>query len=147
MSARGKRKDEEDHASEGDVPPSKTFKKDSDDTDEIVVCEVFHFLPPSVFTACTFLSTLQFPFSYCRFQRTVGLWSGTGKERLSSIFVSFMSKMASRCLERKVYPIILFFFFSLYLAMDELAFRFSLQLCGSSSFFYFFFFLRVYVSF
>lgn len=40
MSARGKRKDEEDHASEGDVPPSKTFKKDSDDTDEIVVCEI-----------------------------------------------------------------------------------------------------------
>ena len=43
MSARGKRKEDEDHVSEGDAPPKKTFRKDSDETDEIVVCEVFHF--------------------------------------------------------------------------------------------------------
>lgn len=41
MSARGKRKDDDEHASEGDAPPKKTSKKDSDETDEIVVCEVF----------------------------------------------------------------------------------------------------------
>ncbi|KAG6603408.1 RNA polymerase II transcriptional coactivator KIWI, partial [Cucurbita argyrosperma subsp. sororia] len=40
MSARGKRKDDEDHVSEGDAPPKKTFRKDSDETDEIVVCEI-----------------------------------------------------------------------------------------------------------
>ncbi|XP_022925285.1 RNA polymerase II transcriptional coactivator KIWI-like [Cucurbita moschata] len=40
MSARGKRKDDEDHASEGDAPPKKTLKKDSEETDEIVVCEI-----------------------------------------------------------------------------------------------------------
>ncbi|KGN54787.1 RNA polymerase II transcriptional coactivator KIWI isoform X1 [Cucumis sativus] len=40
MSASGKRKGDEDDVSEGDAPPSKTFKKDSDDTDEIVVCEL-----------------------------------------------------------------------------------------------------------
>lgn len=45
MSASGKRKGDEDDVSEGDAPPSKTFKKDSDDTDEIVVCEVFLSLP------------------------------------------------------------------------------------------------------
>ncbi|XP_022933002.1 RNA polymerase II transcriptional coactivator KIWI-like isoform X3 [Cucurbita moschata] len=40
MSARGKRKDDEDHVYEGDAPPKKTFRKDSDETDEIVVCEI-----------------------------------------------------------------------------------------------------------
>ncbi|XP_022149411.1 RNA polymerase II transcriptional coactivator KIWI-like isoform X2 [Momordica charantia] len=40
MSARGKRKDDDEHASEGDAPPKKTSKKDSDETDEIVVCEI-----------------------------------------------------------------------------------------------------------
>ncbi|XP_023543028.1 RNA polymerase II transcriptional coactivator KIWI-like isoform X3 [Cucurbita pepo subsp. pepo] len=40
MSARGKRKEDEDHVSEGDAPPKKTFRKDSDETDEIVVCEI-----------------------------------------------------------------------------------------------------------
>ncbi|XP_022977898.1 RNA polymerase II transcriptional coactivator KIWI-like isoform X1 [Cucurbita maxima] len=40
MSARGKRRDDEDHVSEGDAPPKKTFRKDSDETDEIVVCEI-----------------------------------------------------------------------------------------------------------
>lgn len=58
MSARGKRKDDEDHASEGDAPPKKTFKKDSEEADEIVVCEVFQCLPPCVFSVFTLLSTL-----------------------------------------------------------------------------------------
>lgn len=44
MSGKGKRKDEQDYASEGDsegrVPPKKSVKKDSDDSDGIVVCEV-----------------------------------------------------------------------------------------------------------
>ncbi|KAA0041354.1 RNA polymerase II transcriptional coactivator KIWI isoform X1 [Cucumis melo var. makuwa] len=40
MSASGKRKDDEDRVSEGDAPPSKTFRKDPDDADEIVVCEL-----------------------------------------------------------------------------------------------------------
>ncbi|KAJ7945114.1 RNA polymerase II transcriptional coactivator [Quillaja saponaria] len=43
MSARGKRKDEG-HASDGDsggnAPPRKTSKKDSDDSDDIIVCEI-----------------------------------------------------------------------------------------------------------
>ncbi|PRQ49493.1 putative transcription factor ssDNA-binding-TF family [Rosa chinensis] len=43
---RGKRKDEEDHASDGDseghAPPKKTAKRDSDDdsAEDIVVCEI-----------------------------------------------------------------------------------------------------------
>lgn len=55
MSEKGKRKDEgnaSDGDSEGHAPPRKTLKKDSDDSDDIVVCEVFlkslhrcHFLP------------------------------------------------------------------------------------------------------
>lgn len=62
-------------------------------------------------------------FSSSSFQRTVGLWSGTGKERLLSIFASFMSKMASRCLERKVHLLIpILFFFAISLWMDELGF-------------------------
>ncbi|XP_021811054.1 RNA polymerase II transcriptional coactivator KIWI-like [Prunus avium] len=46
MSWRGKRKDEEDHASDGDseghAPPKKTCKRDSadDNSDEIVACEI-----------------------------------------------------------------------------------------------------------
>ena len=42
MSGKGKRKDEEEYASdaEGHAPPKKTFKKDFDDSDDIVVCEV-----------------------------------------------------------------------------------------------------------
>lgn len=46
MSWRGKRKDEEDHASDGDseghAPPKKTCKRDSadDNSDEIIACEV-----------------------------------------------------------------------------------------------------------
>ncbi|CAL0319730.1 hypothetical protein TanjilG_03582 [Lupinus angustifolius] len=42
MSGKGKRK-ENDHASddsEGHAPPNKTAKKDSDDPDSIVVCEI-----------------------------------------------------------------------------------------------------------
>ncbi|KAK2993443.1 hypothetical protein RJ640_005137 [Escallonia rubra] len=42
MSRRGKRKDDEDYASEGDAPPKKASKNDSaDESDEdIVVCEI-----------------------------------------------------------------------------------------------------------
>lgn len=42
MSKRGKGKDEEDCASDGDAPPKKIVKKDSGDEsdDDIVVCEV-----------------------------------------------------------------------------------------------------------
>lgn len=48
MSGKGKRKDDQDYASDGDsedhAPPKKFAKKDSDDSDGIVVCEV-HSLP------------------------------------------------------------------------------------------------------
>ncbi|KAK3033025.1 hypothetical protein RJ639_035503 [Escallonia herrerae] len=42
MSRRGKRKDDEDYASDGDAPPKKASKNDSsDESDEvIVVCEI-----------------------------------------------------------------------------------------------------------
>ncbi|XAR71516.1 hypothetical protein NMG60_11028826 [Bertholletia excelsa] len=44
MSKRGKKIDDEEYASEGDVPPKKTSRKDfgddSDDEDDIVVCEI-----------------------------------------------------------------------------------------------------------
>ncbi|XP_028770081.1 RNA polymerase II transcriptional coactivator KIWI-like [Neltuma alba] len=44
MSERGKRKDDQDHASDGDseghAPPKKFQKKDSGDSDDIVVCEI-----------------------------------------------------------------------------------------------------------
>ncbi|XP_059656303.1 RNA polymerase II transcriptional coactivator KIWI-like [Cornus florida] len=42
MSKWGKRKDDEEYASEGDAPPKKTSKKDStdDSDDDIVVCEI-----------------------------------------------------------------------------------------------------------
>uniref|UniRef100_A0A5B6YVE7 Putative RNA polymerase II transcriptional coactivator KIWI-like n=1 Tax=Davidia involucrata TaxID=16924 RepID=A0A5B6YVE7_DAVIN len=42
MSKRGKRKDEEDYASDGDGPLKKTSKRDSsdDDDEDIVVCEI-----------------------------------------------------------------------------------------------------------
>ncbi|KAF8405683.1 hypothetical protein HHK36_007760 [Tetracentron sinense] len=37
----GKRKDEEDYAlDEGAAPPKKNFKKESDDSDDVVVCEI-----------------------------------------------------------------------------------------------------------
>ncbi|KAK3012709.1 hypothetical protein RJ639_008984 [Escallonia herrerae] len=42
MSRRGKRKDDEDYASEGDAPPKKAAKNDSsDESDEVIVaCEI-----------------------------------------------------------------------------------------------------------
>ncbi|GAB4855708.1 hypothetical protein Ancab_024351 [Ancistrocladus abbreviatus] len=44
MSGRAKRKDDGNHASgdesDGDAPPKKTSRKDPDDGDEIVVCEI-----------------------------------------------------------------------------------------------------------
>ncbi|KAI8009336.1 RNA polymerase II transcriptional coactivator KIWI [Camellia lanceoleosa] len=45
MLKRGKKKDEEEYASDGDAPPKKISKKDSadndsDDGDDIVVCEI-----------------------------------------------------------------------------------------------------------
>ncbi|XP_057791562.1 RNA polymerase II transcriptional coactivator KIWI-like [Salvia miltiorrhiza] len=42
MSKRGKKREDEDALSEGDEPPKKTLKadNDSDDSDQIVVCEL-----------------------------------------------------------------------------------------------------------
>ncbi|KAI4317073.1 hypothetical protein L6164_024983 [Bauhinia variegata] len=44
MSGKGKRKDEQDYASDGDpdghMPHKKSAKKDSDDSDGMVVCEI-----------------------------------------------------------------------------------------------------------
>ncbi|KAM7509084.1 hypothetical protein LguiA_019537 [Lonicera macranthoides] len=41
MSKWGKRKDEEEYTSDGDAPPKKTAKKDSsDESDDIIVCEI-----------------------------------------------------------------------------------------------------------
>lgn len=54
MSGKGKRKDEQDYASDGDseghAPPKKFTKKNSDDSDGIVVCEVPLHLCPLVLT-------------------------------------------------------------------------------------------------
>lgn len=129
MSGRGKRaagtRDEEEGLCEDnntEQPPKKYTKPDSSstvDTDDIVVCEVSYSFTytvvKSVDSVFSFLGLKDFCIWWCSWGGIGKCQWGTLEGRLTLIFASFIAKMASFFLGRKVLTLLYFSFLFLVL--------------------------------